>query len=161
MPIALPGEVITRRWSLGMIGEIIFIILTLIIFPYTGATIRMNRRRRYWRERKQNLETKESLDRFTHQHTPHWEFLSRVVPWRFRLWLSRRRGKKWALTWRIKLIAFFAHLGPQTARWLLEEYMITAKADELPAPNHTWRCPHCGCDNANTAIFCKDCGEYK
>nr|MBQ8243587.1 hypothetical protein [Oscillospiraceae bacterium] len=144
-----------------MIGEIVFLILALIIFPYTGATIRMHRRRRFWRERRQKLETKESLDHFTHQHSPYWAYLKDIIPWRTRLWLSRFRGKKWALTWRIKIYAFFSGLGPQVAQWLLEEYMITAKADDLPAPDDTWRCAHCGCDNVNTALFCKDCGEYK
>ena len=84
-----------------------------------------------------------------------------VVSWRSRLRLSRFRGKKQALSWRIKVIAFFSGLGPQVSQWLLEEYMITAKAEQVTPPEDAWVCAHCGAINTDTAIFCKDCGEYK
>ena len=33
----------------------------------------------------------------------------------------------------------------------------------VPAVNHStaWVCKNCGAENAKSALFCKDCGEYK
>lgn len=126
----------------------------------------LDRRIRRWRLRyylallKEKLETKESLDQFTREHSEHWEYVRDVVHWRIRLRLSRFRGKERPLTWRIKLLAFFTGMGPQVAEWILEEYMITAKVDNKPTANQ-WSCPKCGTHNLDTALFCKDCGEYK
>lgn len=115
----------------------------------------------YLLERERKLQTRESLDHFTHQHTPHWEYIKDVIPWRTRLHLSRLRGKKWALTPYVKLISLFFGIGPEVAQWIIDEYMITAKAEDLPAPSNNWVCAHCGTANGDTALFCKDCGEYK
>lgn len=124
------------------------------------------RRYRLWKYRKiaaeikQELETKLSLDQLSHKHSAHWDYIKDLVPWRIRLRLSRFRGKERALTWRIKLLALFSGFGPQVAEWILEEYMITAKVEEKPAPGE-WTCPKCGTHNQETALFCKNCGEYK
>ena len=146
--------------------EIFEVILCIIVISSVVSSkvcvkyIRIRSWYRYFVELRQKQETKESLDQFTHKHSEHWEYVKDVVPWRFRLRLSRFRGKERALTWRIKLLALFAGLGPQVAEWILEEYMITAKVEEKPAPGE-WTCPKCGTHNQETALFCKNCGEYK
>ena len=117
-------------------------------------------RRMHQNDRKQKIEAKESIDQLSHKHSAHWDYIKDKIPWRIRLQLSRFRGKERALTWRIKLLAFFAGFGPQVAEWILEEYMITAKVEEKPAPGE-WTCPKCGTHNQETALFCKNCGEYK
>ena len=148
------GEIIEALLCLIFFGALFFIKITIREFWWNlGRDAQM--------DPKQRQETKESLDQVTYQHSPHWEYLLTVTSWQTRLKLSRYRGKKRALTRKLRQIAFFAGMDSQVEQWLLEEYMITAKADELPAPDDTWRCTHCGCDNPDTAIFCKDCGEYR
>ena len=149
---------------MGEFLETLLLLIVVGLFFYIKIAIRelmWPSRRAAIVDAKQKPETEESLDQVTYQHSPHWKYLLNVTTWQTRLKLSRHRGNKRALTRKLKQIASFTGMDSQVEQWLLEEYMITAKADEPPAPNHTWRCPHCGCDNANTAIFCKDCGEYK
>ena len=148
-------------------GEILETLLCLIVLGLLFS-IKIAIREFWWNlgrdarmDPNQRQETKESLDQVTYRHSPHWEYLLKVTSWQTRLKLSRLRGKKRALTRKLKQIASFTGMDSQVEQWLLEEYMITAKADELPAPDGSWRCAHCGCHNADTAIFCKDCGEYK
>ena len=140
---------------------LIFLVLFIAPLKYAVRAIEISHWWHYFIELKQKQETKESLDQFSHKHSEHWEYVKDLIPWRIRLRLSRFRGKKWALSWRIKLFAFFAGLGPQVAQWILKEYMITAKVVEQPEAKSDWLCPQCGTYNEDTALFCKDCGEYK
>ena len=117
-------------------------------------------RRISWLTTELKRESKQSIDELTHKHSAHWDYIKPLLPWQIHRHLSRFRGKERALTWRIKLLAFFAGFGPQVAEWILEEYMITAKVDNKPAADQ-WTCPKCGTHNQETALFCKDCGEYK
>ena len=114
-----------------------------------------------WHELALRHQSKESFDALTHVHTKHWEYIQSILSWRQRLSLSRFRGKKWALKLLIKPICLFRGIDPEVAQWILDEYMITTKVEDLPPPENTWVCPHCGTANINTALFCKDCGEYK
>lgn len=139
----------------------IIVILSGVSFSVWVKYIRVRSWYRYIVELRQKQETKESLDYFTHKHSEHWEYVKDVVHWRIRLRLSRFRGKERPLTWRIKLLAFFTGMGPQVAEWVLEEYMITTKVEDTPALPDSWTCPKCGTHNLDTALFCKDCGEYK
>ena len=137
------------------------LILTIVVVDFiVSVKLRELRRKSYisWRQKR---ECKEGFDALTHVHTEHWEYIQSVVPWRTRLRLSRFRGVKWALQLQIKLFSLFHGIGPKVAQWVLDEYMITTKVEDLPPPENTWVCPHCGTANQDTALFCKDCGEYK
>lgn len=148
-------------------GEIITSIALIILVLSLISLKKLERyyKRRQWRKAVEELETeqgcKEGFDALTHIHTEHWEYIQSILPWRIRLRLSRLRGRKWALKWRIKLFSLFHGIGPKVAQWIFEEYMITTKVEDLPPPENTWVCPHCGTANQDTALFCKNCGEYK
>ena len=144
------------------LAVILALILSVLLFSpaFLLSSFSFDRRVQRLVDIEQKREAKENLDQFTHKHSAHWEYIKDLVPWRIRLRLSRFRGKERPLTWRIKLLALFAGLGPQVAEWILEEYMITAKVEEKPAPGE-WTCPKCGTHNQETALFCKNCGEYK
>ena len=148
------GEIIT---------SIVFIVLILSCFSLKTLERHFERKRIHEGidELQAKQETKESLDAFTHVHTKHWEYIQSILPWRPRLLLSRFRGKKWALKILIKPLCLVRGIDPEGAQWILEEYMITTKVEDLPPPENTWVCPHCGTANTDTALFCKDCGEYK
>ena len=144
------------------LAVILALILSVLLFSpaFLLSSFSFDRRVQRLVDIEQKREAKESLDQFSHKHSEHWEYVRDVVHWRICLRLSRFRGKERPLTWRIKLLALFAGLGPQVAEWILEEYMITAKVDNKPAPGE-WTCPKCGTHNQETALFCKNCGEYK
>ena len=143
----------------------VLLVLSLLSFLFTlkvgDRILRIRQIIRNSIEARQKRETKESLDQVSYQHTPHWEYLLTVTTWQTRLRLSRCRGKKRALTRQIKNLLASTGMAPQVGQWLLEEYMITAKAEQVTPPEDAWVCAHCGAANAEPSLFCKDCGEYK
>jgi len=144
--------------------------LLLLIFRIFGASISVFAREvtGYYETRRGNqlieelkVESKESIDHMTHKHSAHWKYIKEHIPWRIRLRLSRFRGEEQALTWRIKVLAFFYGFDYEISEWILEEYMFTGKIEDRPASTDDWLCAKCGAYNPETALFCKDCGEYK
>lgn len=106
-------------------------------------------------------ETRQSVEELGYRHSKHYPYITNMTPLWVRLRLSTYRGNRKALAWRIKLLCILNIVGPQTADLLMEEYMINEGASSCPAPARSWVCAHCGAANTETALFCKDCGEYK
>ena len=150
-----------KEFLIGLFALLFAIPICFLLSHFLNINLMNFRRLDRLQEAIDSQIARESTDRFTHLHTENWEYIEKLLPWQFRLQLSRRRGKTWALKWRIKVYSLFHGIGPKVAQWILEEYMITKKLEDLPPPANTWVCPHCGTANTDTALFCKDCGEYK
>ena len=120
--------------------------------------------RRLIRETKQELkeryETAQSLEELPIRHSKHYPYIRNMVPMPVLLSLSRHRGDRKALTWRVKLLKLLNVVGPQTGDMLMVEYMLTAESSGKSAGKDAWRCG-CGAENPNTDLFCKDCGQYR
>ena len=118
-----------------------------------------------WRELKiewkQQRDTQKSLEELGYPHSENYAYIASTTPLWVRLRLSKHRGDRKALFWRIKLLQLLNIVGPKTAGLLLEEYMITAETPVRKATSTEWTCPKCGTHNQDTALFCKNCGEYK
>ena len=110
---------------------------------------------------KEEKDTTQSLEELGYPHSENYAYIASTTPLWVRLRLSKRRGDRKALSWRIKLLQLLNIVGPKTADLLLEEYMITAETPVWEATSKEWTCPKCCTHNQETALFCKNCGEYK
>ena len=112
-------------------------------------------------EYKEKKETQQSLEELAYDHSRYYPYILEMIPEAIRLHLSKYRGNRKALAWRIKLLQLHGAIDPEAAKMLMEEYMITQGRPSRPVPMDSWACPKCGAYNEDTALFCKDCGDYK
>lgn len=138
------------------VAAFIFLALYLLVWlPFLRNWVRS------LSERRLNKKLDESLAQDAYLHSEHWDYIKDLIPWQTRAEFNKLRGNKDALSEKVKRFASSHSIGSKVAQWILEEYMITTKAEDLPTAPKTWTCSKCGAKNAHTALFCKDCGEYK
>lgn len=152
---------------LNFIGEFIeFVLIALLVLSLLALKFLIRDiHYRQWKqaviEQKQKKETQQSLEELAYNHSRYYPYIREMIPETVRLHLSKYRGKRKALSWRIKLLQLLGVVDPHAAKMLMEEYMITAETPARPIFPGEWACSKCGTTNPDTALFCKDCGEYK
>lgn len=128
----------------------VFIALLLLFLLVLKLLIR-DVQYRQWKqaiiERKQKKETQQSLEELGYPHSENYAYIASTTPLWVRLRLSKHRGDRKALYWRIKLLQLLNIVGPKTAGLLLEEYMITAETPVREATSKEWSCSKCGTHN--------------
>ena len=144
-------------------GAILIALLAIVILGlnFLSNHIWVKNWRQLRAEWKQQRETQQSLEELGCRHSENYVYIASTTPRWVRLYLSKHRGKRKALLWRIKLLQLLNIVGPKTACLLLKEYMITPDTPIRTAASNEWTCSKCGTYNEDTALFCKDCGEYK
>ena len=149
------------------IVAILFVVVIMLVNALLKGWFRQESYKSYkatgsiWPELILKQQSKEGLETLSYVHSEHWDEIKDLIPWQTRSEWNQLRGNKESLVPIIYHFTKDAGLSPQIAQWIFEEYMITTKVEDLPPPENTWVCPHCGTANIKTAIFCKDCGEYK
>lgn len=142
---------------------VVILILAIILILYNAW--RRALRIICWRKTiialKEKKDTTQSLEELGYPHSENYAYIASTTPLWVRLRLSKHRGDRKALSWRIKLLQLLNIVGPKTAGLLLGEYMIIAETSACPTAPGEWTCPKCGTHNQETALFCKNCGEYK
>ena len=134
---------------------IIGFVLYLVLWPFLRKWFRAPFEKQFSRK------IDETQEQNAYAHTEHWDYIKDLLPWQFRERLNKIRGDRNALTKQIKQFSRLHGIGPKVAGWILEEYMISERLENQPSAPKTWLCTKCGTKNSETAIFCKDCGEYK